>query len=639
MNEFSMDLLDKLSKAAIISSPTRPRLLLESGEVRTIRDRARTIPGFVDGVAGKARDAAEGDPFFHPKVEDSYLYRPFLNMLMPLLTATLVLDDERSAARALETVEAFFSLPSGQIPPPARRVDTYCHHSIPNTSALVGLALDICSEHWPADVVQSFSERISNDFLQTFLVAWQENKDFWTLPTYNFNWKLMCCGDSGFGALACRETVPNLSQVLEASLEGTLQVLDTIAPQGDWPEGPAYYLGTLRKGFAFGLALRRATGGAVDIFDHPALKNAGDFIMHLTEPDGGFFNFNDCPVTWPPESGYDAWGNMSLLANMSGRGEWARTARLRNHWSLERLLWDDPSLESTSPPEGDTARHFRWSGVATMRSGWDDDATFIGFKSAKQDVSHSQSDANSFVVSSRGERLLVDEGTWPYAALLGFFDYEGRRFNYDANGTIGHNSLMVDGQGQHPAGRGYGGEYSGEIVDFTAGTDVDIVVGDAAAAYGGRLERYRRSLAFVKPDLVLIYDQVRSTEPRYLEWLFHHDGEISGNEDLTTIKRGDASLTLARVLPEEIECWRMSDVERTSIYTDSDSLEMVRPRIRYRGFGPFHPCEAMDALWAVHVGDPEDRPRIGTSVDDKHLNVSITFTDGSRREVEIARTP
>ncbi len=58
-----------------------------------------------------------------------------------------------------------------------------------------------------------------------------------------------------------------------------------------------------------------------------------------------------------------------------------------------------------------------------------------------------------------------------------------------------------------------------------------------------------------------------------------------------------------------------------------------------------HPREAilanmaLDTLWAVHVGDPEDRPRIGTSVDDKHLNVSITFTDGSRREVEIARTP
>ena len=143
----------------------------------------------------------------------------------------------------------------------------------------------------------------------------------------------------------------------------------------------------------------------------------------------------------------------------------------------------------------------------------------------------------------------------------------------------------------------------------------------------------------MKPDLVLIYDQVRSTELRYLEWLFHHDGEISGDEDLTTIKRGDASLTLARVLPEEIEYRRMSNMERTSICTDSDSLKMVRPWIRYRGFGPFHPCEAMGALWAVHVGDPEDLLRIGTSVDDKHLNVSITFTDGSRREVEIARTP
>ena len=55
-----------------------------------------------------------------------------------------------------------------------------------------------------------------------------------------------------------------------------------------------------------------------------------------------------------------------------------------------------------------------------------------------------------------------------------------------------------------------------------------------------------RTLAFVKPDLLLIFDQVASEEPRYLEWLFHHRGQVGGDESVTTFTRGDASLSLVR---------------------------------------------------------------------------------------------
>jgi hypothetical protein len=211
----------------------------------------------------------------------------------------------------------------------------------------------------------------------------------------------------------------------------------------------------------------------------------------------------------------------------------------------------------------------------------------VGLKSANSDVGHSQLDANSFVISTQGERLLIDEGIWPYGHKLGFFDYaSGQRFNFDANGTIGHNTLMVDGKGQV-----HGAEYSGKIHAFTAGDEVDIAVGDATLAYGGKLEKYLRTLAFVKPDVLLVYDQVSADKPRLLEWLFHHRASVDGDEKETRLEQNGVELTLTRLIPEEAECWRVSDVKRTSAYTESNGFIHHRVGVEYRSFGPFHECD------------------------------------------------
>ncbi len=245
--------------------------------------------------------------------------------------------------------------------------------------------------------------------------------------------------------------------------------------------------------------LHRATGGEVNLFDHPALRETGDYIVHVTEPDGQVYNFNDNGISLGSSLDY-----LLLLSKLNRRGDWARTARAGDHATVERLIWDDPSLSDAIP--GETSRSYPTTGVVTMRSGWDDQATFVGLKSGSSAVGHSQLDANSFVVSSRGERLLIDEGIWPYGHDLGFFDSDGgKRWNFDGNGTIGHNTLMVDGEGQR-----YGADHPGRIVSFEVGEEVDVAVGDATAAYGGKLKRYLRTLAYVKPDVVLVYDRVSS---------------------------------------------------------------------------------------------------------------------------------
>ena len=92
-----------------------------------------------------------------------------------------------------------------------------------------------------------------------------------------------------------------------------------------------------------------------------------------------------------------------------------------------------------------------------------------------------------------------------------------------------------------------------------------------------------------------------------------------------------------RVLPKEVDCWRTSDVARTSVYTNSETLEPVRSTIKYRSFGPFHPCEELDVLWAVFVGEPQHVPAIEAVKEDMFLKVDMTFSDGERRNVTLDR--
>ena len=50
---------------------------------------------------------------------------------------------------------------------------------------------------------------------------------------------------------------------------------------------------------------------------------------------------------------------------------------------------------------------------------------------------------------------------------------------------------------------------------------MDYVVGSAAEAYGGLLDRYRRSIAFVKPDLIVICDDLCATNDAKFQFMLH----------------------------------------------------------------------------------------------------------------------
>ena len=78
-------------------------------------------------------------------------------------------------------------------------------------------------------------------------------------------------------------------------------------------------------------------------------------------------------------------------------------------------------------------------------------------------------------------------------------------------------TITVNGQGQTPHDAGA----RGKIIAFHTSDHFDFVAGEAAEAYDGRLDRFTRSILFVKPDLILIYDQLKAPKPATFEWWLH----------------------------------------------------------------------------------------------------------------------
>jgi hypothetical protein len=168
--------------------------------------------------------------------------------------------------------------------------------------------------------------------------------------------------------------------------------------------------------------------------------------------------------------------------------------------------------EARPPTDLPPSKVFRGIGVASLHTTLTNSAEDVHllFKASPfGSQSHGHNPQNSFQLNAYGDALLT---TCVYR------DYFGSKFHYQwCHTTKAHNAVLVDGQGQ----RSHTASSTGSILDFELGPDMDYVVGSAAEAYDGRLERYRRCVAFVKPDLIVICDDLAATNEVTFQFMLH----------------------------------------------------------------------------------------------------------------------
>jgi hypothetical protein len=281
---------------------------------------------------------------------------------------------------------------------------------------------------------------------------------------------------------------------------------------GGWHEGLSYFAGYMSKATWWMHLAGQALG--IDGFRKPFFAHFADYAMYSAPPgapDLGFGDLSTGPIS-------RNWAFMSYFVQQTKNPYWAWWAR---EWGLPEdvdepvlsFLWSSmgyvtPRKPTAMPP----SKVFRGTGVAilntTIESGTSN--VQVRFKSSPMGRwSHGHDPHNSFTLTAYGVPLLVNNV---------YRDIYGSPFHKDWVWTTrAQNAVLVNGEGQKPHSADLGGLI--RTADLRDG--LDYVVGDATASYEGRLQRAVRHIVFVKPDVILIADELTAPAPSTYQFMLH----------------------------------------------------------------------------------------------------------------------
>lgn len=341
---------------------------------------------------------------------------------------------------------------------------------------------------------------------------------------------------------------------------------------GGWHEGTSYWSSYVSRLTWWADVMRAAM--EVDVFRKPYFSQAGYYAMYLMPPGKVGGGFGDLCA---PRKSADFRPLMTQLAAQSGNGHW--------QWWVDQhggpaetggyigfLRGTLPDVPPKTPDDLPSSRLFRGTGQAYLNTTIKDanESVQINFKSSPFGTqSHGYEANNSFLLWAYGQRLLIRSG---YRDIYGSDHHRGWMWS-----TRSVNNITVGGRGQLP----HSAAARGEIVDFRTTPHIDAVVGEAGEAYRTKaeidlgdllLDRFTRTVLFVKPDLIVIYDQLAAREPSSFEyWLHATDRFEAADPKDIRLRVGEVGCRIGLLAPDGLQL----------IQTDQYDPN-PRPRIKLR---------------------------------------------------------
>ncbi|MBO1332970.1 heparinase II/III family protein [Streptomyces sp. VRA16 Mangrove soil] len=497
---------------------------------------------------------------------------------------------------------------------------------------LHGLSL---AHHWIGDVLSPdlvgllrYKLLVQGRRLYEFAVATEGR---WWSSSYwqNHNW--IC-----YAGLATAGYVLGREEWTERAKDNLGRVLDALPADGSHAEGVVYW----RYGvpwLAIHLDLLQECEG-LDWWDRGGfMEHTFGFRLHQSAP--GFAEQTGHGDCHDRRSGHSVALYRRLAARFGiGEAQWLADLVDRELFDDEAVLsgvrpgiraeayleylWHDPSVEPVAPAR--THAYFPDLGLLTARTGWDAAATFVSFKAApggghqawetsakhRADLGwetlgqgHHHPDAGSFVLTSGGSFLAVDEG------------YSNNKR------TAHHNLLLVDGQGFAGEGRyhvyeGMPYEHRARLRDVLADGGWAHGTAEIAAMYPSELgvRRLDRTLVCTPSGRLVLLDEAAADTARTWTFLLQTDAPTTphgpdGHDRL--IEAGDARAWLRRHAPDdgevvsrpvEVEANPTSSTPELSITRTLHTLRVTTPaRAQARFLTTIEPeAQAPTARWTPY---------------------------------------
>jgi hypothetical protein len=508
-----------------------PRLILTPDRVTTLSGSSTTTHQHLWQLAYQSAEDFRTEPI--PAMADAHNRYRYLGDTMPALgLAYLVTHEPQYLDAAVSWITAMLAVPEWK-----------GSQNLGRSAWATGCAL---LYDWLYDELdEELRNRLRDRLIRESRLIIEDASYWRVLSNHLFNETAAL----GLVGLSLDGEAEGAEEILAQADQWTEDIIEYAPRDGSWGEGVQYWQYGLSHFVLFLEAA--ATAGYKDyISDYGWLEQTIYFPIHFSLPGRPLevLNFSDCN-----SGGYKPPFIPYLLASWYENGYYQdygnRVLREESHkFSWIDFLAYDPSVQPVTIHELPTLKHFSDNDFVAMRSDWSDMATIVGFRSGpapghrnqnnperveKQGFGpgHSHPDINSFCLFAHGEWLAIDPG------------YTHHKL------TANHNTILVNGHGQAGAGQKWmqymefeAREPAPAILRVESNPIYDYVLGDAGNIYidEAELQSFRRHLLFLKPDMILILDDLEARVDSRFEWLLHGRESIieTGTHEYEIVRNG-----------------------------------------------------------------------------------------------------
>jgi hypothetical protein len=309
---------------------------------------------------------------------------------------------------------------------------------------------------------------------------------------------------AGLGLAGCllRGKHPQAQRWIDLAVESARAFSVMFGPDGSYDEGAGYWGYTALHLTLLVEAVGRTTGMDLSsLINFPGTARYGLRMgMRVHDRPGDCVNFSDA---WSMgEVAVAAWAARKFRDPIAQHVA-TRVGECKSHFSV---IWFDPSMKAKTP--GDDLLDVRFSNDwVVSRSGWGEMDGLVALRSGGPS-NHEHADRNSVIFKSYGERLLHD----PYKAAYSYTDP-----HWSLRLTVSHTAVLVDGKGHqyHDGHEGTNASWAeARVVSYRSTPKSMIVTSDATEAYRlvmPAVTCVRRTLVYLKPDVLLLFDEVGFT--------------------------------------------------------------------------------------------------------------------------------
>lgn len=488
--------------------PAKPALTDKKKMRRLLKQADRLLEKQIPSI-DKAAPKEQGNNKFEQKVFTRVASKKFVNSVLgqvkKLVRVYRLTGDERYGRKALEYGLFVASLdPDGVTAP---KISDFADGSCMQVlSRVYDGCQDLITPHQKWQLCYSLQGRTSRFF----------KKKVNNLEAKVFSAHLWqhILAQATEGALTLIGDVPEAEEWLAYVYELWIAKFPNLSQtDGAWANGISYFSTNYWTMLDIPTLFGQLTG--VDFFNHPWYCNALYYLMYC----------------WPPDSVSDGFGDGSESDRLpTKRYQGTFALELGKHFKDPYALWyaekiigklDSPPVAPKPPVDLPMARAFMDVGIVAMHNDLIDaaDNLMISFRSSPYGAyNHMHRDQNSFNINFSGERLFSGSGY--------YISYSDDHFKEWYTHTRGQNSIMIDGKGQIRGSEGFG-----RIIDYKHTTASTYCVGDASHAYGDEvgLRTFRRHLLFLRPSVLLVYDELEAGHKAHWEWMLHSPNKLTIN--------------------------------------------------------------------------------------------------------------